>query len=71
MYVTVWRRGGDTERSFALPGGDVGDVREDVQVEVLHPRATTATAEWDGSKLRLSLPEASSAVLLRLTTAAP
>ncbi|MER6155551.1 glycoside hydrolase family 36 protein [Streptomyces sp. NPDC001868] len=66
-YVTVWRRGGDTERSFALPDADMGDV----QVEILHPRTTTATAERDGSKLRLSLPEAPSVVLLRLTTAAP
>ncbi|MFE7836553.1 glycoside hydrolase family 36 protein [Streptomyces sp. NPDC057474] len=66
VYVTVWRRGGDTERSFALPGRDMGDV----QVEVLHPRTTTGTAEWDGSELRLSLPEAPSVLLLRLTAAA-
>ncbi|WP_328507260.1 glycoside hydrolase family 36 protein [Streptomyces sp. NBC_00391] len=75
MYVTLWRRGGDTERSFALPhladqggeGGGGGHVR----VEVLHPGATTGRAEWNGSELRVSLPEAPSVLLLRLTPAAP
>ncbi|WNZ11609.1 alpha-galactosidase [Streptomyces sp. 11x1] len=63
VYVTVWRRGGDTARCFTPPGGGAGDVR----VEVLHPRATTATARWHGAELRVSLPEAPSVVLLRLT----
>ncbi|MGW0843231.1 glycoside hydrolase family 36 protein [Streptomyces sp. NPDC002787] len=77
VYVTVWRRGGAAEQTFPLPhlaeqdGGDAGDVR----VEILHPGTTTGTttgtAEWDGSKLRLSLPEAPSVLLLRLTTATP
>ncbi|MFM9696696.1 glycoside hydrolase family 36 protein [Streptomyces europaeiscabiei] len=72
VYVTVWRRGGAAERSFALPhladrnGGDAGDVR----VDILHPGTTTGTAEWDGTALRVSLPEARSVLLLRLRPAA-
>ncbi|MEV6379087.1 glycoside hydrolase family 36 protein [Streptomyces sp. NPDC051773] len=62
VYVTLWRRGGDTERSFTPPGSGPGDVR----VEILHPRTTTATARWDGSELRVSMPDAPSVVLLRL-----
>ncbi|MDT0572918.1 alpha-galactosidase [Streptomyces sp. DSM 3412] len=67
VYVTVWRRGGDAERSFTPTGCGPGDVR----VEVLHPRATAAAARWDGSQLRVSLPDAPSVVLLRLTPARP
>ncbi|MFI2034368.1 alpha-galactosidase [Streptomyces bottropensis] len=71
VYVTVWRRGGDTERSltmrpFAVPRAGTGAPR----VEVLHPSATTATAAWDGPDLRVRLPEAPSVLLLRLTPSA-
>ncbi|WP_149827628.1 alpha-galactosidase [Streptomyces tailanensis] len=69
VYVTVWRRGGPVERTFALPHLAGREGGGEVRVEILHPRADTGAAEWDGRELRVRLPEAPTALLLRLTVA--
>ncbi|MEW2401122.1 alpha-galactosidase [Streptomyces sp. NPDC046862] len=65
-YITVWRRpGGDQDVTLSLQHLRAGEVR----VDVLHPSTHRATTTWDPAtaELSLHLPDAPSAVLLRLT----
>ncbi|MGW4210477.1 alpha-galactosidase [Lentzea sp. NPDC004789] len=62
-YVTVWRRRGD-EGTVTLPLPGLSDV----DVEVLYPSGTAASAQWRTGELVVTLPTAPSAVLYRLTT---
>jgi alpha-galactosidase len=63
-YVSVWRRGGEPERT--VPVGHLTGT-DGVRVEVLHPTDSVASARWTGPGLQVRLPETPSAVLLRLT----
>ncbi|WP_416072270.1 alpha-galactosidase [Streptomyces sp. ME18-1-4] len=63
-YVSVWRRGGDSE--LQLPVRHLAG--RAVRAEILHPSAATAgSAVWDGSGLRISLPRTPAVLLIRLT----
>jgi alpha-galactosidase len=72
VYLSVWRRGGEAERTLPLPqlAG-----RDDIRVEVLHPSASASgsagTAEWDGEAgaLRVVLPAAPGVMLVRVASA--
>lgn len=64
-YVSVWRRGGETE--LRLPVRHV--VGDEVRTEILHPSAPTAgTASWDKDGLRVTLPHNPGVLLIRLTS---
>ncbi|MGX1915806.1 alpha-galactosidase [Streptomyces phaeochromogenes] len=66
-YLSVWRRGGDTE--LRLPVGHLAG--RQVRTEILHPSAPTAgSAVWDGDGLRVSLPRTPAVLLIRLTSGA-
>ncbi|MER6093778.1 alpha-galactosidase [Streptomyces bluensis] len=67
-YVSVWRRGGESELSMPVQHLAGGEVR----TEILHPSAPDAgTAIWDGDGdgggLRVALPRTPGALLIRLT----
>ncbi|WP_151481312.1 glycoside hydrolase family 36 protein [Streptomyces albicerus] len=66
-YLSVWRRGGDSERVLPVPHlAGQGDVR----VEILHPAPSPSPAglvEWDGAGLRVEPAEAPGVLLVRLT----
>ncbi|WP_309484587.1 glycoside hydrolase family 36 protein [Streptomyces himalayensis] len=67
-YVTAWRRPGDgSEDSTVLPLPSLQGAP--VRVDVLYPSTTKARASWDpkSAALRVFLPSAPSAVLLRLS----
>ncbi|MEV2191807.1 glycoside hydrolase family 36 protein [Streptomyces phaeochromogenes] len=70
-YLSVWRRGGDTE--LHLPVGHLAG--RAVGAEILHPSAPTAgSAVWEGDGdgagdgLRVSLPRTPGVLLIRLTS---
>ncbi|MFG2346910.1 glycoside hydrolase family 36 protein [Streptomyces phaeochromogenes] len=66
-YLSVWRRGGDTE--LQLPVGNLAG--RQVHTEILHPSAPTAgSAVWDGDGLRVSLPRTPAVLLIRFTSGA-
>ncbi|NUS14869.1 MAG: alpha-galactosidase [Streptomyces sp.] len=66
-YLSVWRRGGETE--LRLRVGHLAG--RPVQAEVLHPvDASVGTAEWDGDAVRVSVPRAPGVLLVRLTAGA-
>jgi alpha-galactosidase len=62
-YVTAWRRGGEPTTTLRLP-----EVRG-TTVDVLYPAASRAVCGWnpDSAELTLTLVDAPSAVLLRVT----
>ncbi|KUO15109.1 alpha-galactosidase [Streptomyces dysideae] len=63
-YVSVWRRDGESE--LRLPVRHLAGRR--AAAMVLHPSAPSAGAAiWDGDALRVSLPHAPGALLIRLT----
>ncbi|GAA1194531.1 hypothetical protein GCM10009654_59560 [Streptomyces hebeiensis] len=66
-YVSVWRRGGPSDRTLPLPHLAGREVR----AEILHPSAQHGTARWraDRAELAVALPSAPACVLVRLTTA--
>ncbi|MGW2283253.1 glycoside hydrolase family 36 protein [Streptomyces phaeochromogenes] len=72
-YLSVWRRGGDTE--LHLPVGHLAG--RQVRTEILHPSApTVGSAVWEGEEngdgggcgLRVSLPRTPGVLLIRLTS---
>ncbi|WP_326726721.1 glycoside hydrolase family 36 protein [Streptomyces phaeochromogenes] len=66
-YLSVWRRGGDTE--LHLPVGHLAG--RQVRTEILHPSDPTAgSAVWDGDGLRVSLPRTPAVLLIRLMAGA-
>ncbi|MFJ9583306.1 alpha-galactosidase [Streptomyces acidicola] len=65
-YVSVWRRGGESEVRLRL-GHLAGGEGRTVRTEILHPSAPVAgSAVWDGDDLRVSLPRTPTALLIRL-----
>ncbi|TLS46444.1 alpha-galactosidase [Streptomyces montanus] len=70
-YLSVWRRGGEPERTLRVPhlAGQEG-----VRVEILHPAgagAGGAAVAWDGAAVRVVLPEAPAVVVVRLVGVSP
>ena len=67
-YVTVWRRPG-TDESAVLPLPLPGPQAAPVRVDVLYPASTRARTSWraEAAELRVTLPAAPSAVVLRLS----
>jgi alpha-galactosidase len=65
VLLQVWRRGGDEHVELPLPAL----AGRSVDVEVLYPSAAGGSATWSAADgvLRLHLPDAPSARLLRLT----
>ncbi|MDX2913059.1 alpha-galactosidase [Streptomyces griseiscabiei] len=71
-YLSVWRRGGEAE--VRLPVAHLAGRDAPVRAEILHPSAarTDAAAAWDPAtgELRVSVPRAPGALLIRLTAEA-
>jgi alpha-galactosidase len=65
VLLQVWRRGGDESVELPLPAL----AGHSVDVEVLYPSTAGGSASWSAAAgaLRLHLPDAASARLLRLT----
>ncbi|WP_217236795.1 alpha-galactosidase [Streptomyces sp. AC555_RSS877] len=62
-YVSVWRRGGDSE--LHLPVGHLAG--REARADILHPSAAgPGSAVWDGDGLRVSLPRTPGVLLVRL-----
>ncbi|MEI5526231.1 glycoside hydrolase family 36 protein [Streptomyces brasiliscabiei] len=71
-YLSVWRRGGEAE--VRLPVAHLAGRGGAVRAEILHPSParTDAAAAWDPAtgELRVSVPRAPGALLIRLTAEA-
>jgi alpha-galactosidase len=67
IYLSVWRRGGATEKNLPLPSIKNN---ESIRPRLLYPPKFEASAEWDAEKgaLRLTLPDTICARLYCMST---